>query len=64
VLSCATGARWTDQSEMGNSDSKLHFRKAVIQLTTKTQVRFTFYLTYVTFITLNVCVELKNVLKR
>ena len=25
--------------KMGNSDSKLNFRKAVIQLTTKTQVR-------------------------
>ncbi|TNN31303.1 Protein HID1 [Liparis tanakae] len=25
---------------MGNADTKLHFRKAVIQLTTKTQVGF------------------------
>lgn len=36
ALLIAAARRFADK--MGNADSKLHFRKAVIQLTTKTQV--------------------------
>ena len=41
---------------MGNSDSKLNFRKAVIQLTTKTQVMY-FYMYCMRFVIQYLCIE-------
>lgn len=49
---------------MGNSDTKLNFRKAVIQLTTKSQVYSWKQNTYLTDITFRIVVSISKILLR